>query len=214
MLNGEFLDREFIIDETLKNILKAIPNDDYDAEFSNVKYFIAEVRSYLYELPHYNVDFLEEGTAGNKFVSHLIMSKLPKVVVKELINKISKNYPTLSEIFSNYKEALKTLSRTAPINKKLYRDSKKPNGNSTSVVQANEIEEKIPTVQNFDTVTIANKSAKNCCKLCFSDGHSLGKCETYVTYESKLARIMELSLCTRCAGSGHKESECYGKKVR
>ena len=97
-------------------------------------------------------------------MSHLIMSKLPKIVVKEFKNKISKNYLTLFEIFSNYKEALKTLCRTTSVNKKLYRDSKKPNGNSTSVVQANEVEEKIPTVQNFDTVAIANKSAKNCCK--------------------------------------------------
>ena len=73
-----------------------------------------------------------------------------------------------------------------------------------------EAEEKIPTVQNFKTV--ANKSARILCKLCSSDGHSIGKCETYSTYECKLARILELSLCSRCAGSGHKESECYGKK--
>ena len=103
-----------------------MPSDDYDAEFTNVKYFIAEVRSYLYELQRYNVDFLEEGTVGNIFVSHIIMSKLPKVVVKE----ISKNYPTLTDIFFSYKEALKTLSRTASATKRVYRDSKKPNGNS------------------------------------------------------------------------------------
>ena len=113
LLNDEFLDKDFVIDETLKNILKAMPSDDYDAEFTDVKCFIAEVRSYLYELQHYNVDFLEEGAEGNILVSHIIMSKLPKVVVKGLINKISKNYPTLTDIFSNYKEALKTLTRTA-----------------------------------------------------------------------------------------------------
>lgn len=50
------------------------------------------------------------------------------------------------------------------------------------------------------------------CKLCSSEGHYFGKCETYPNYEAKLARILELSLCTRCAGSGHNESECYGKK--
>ena len=82
LLNDEFLDKEFIIDETLKNILKTMPSDDYDAEFTNVKYFIAEVRSYLYELQRYTVDFLEEGTAGNIFVSHIIMSKLPKELIR------------------------------------------------------------------------------------------------------------------------------------
>ena len=57
LLNDEFLDKDFIIDETLKNILNAKPSDDYDSEFTNVKYFITEVRSYLYELQRYNVDF-------------------------------------------------------------------------------------------------------------------------------------------------------------
>ena len=46
LLNDKFLDKEFIIDETLKNILKAMPSKDYDPEFTNVKYFISEVRSY------------------------------------------------------------------------------------------------------------------------------------------------------------------------
>ena len=50
------------------------------------------------------------------------------------------------------------------------------------------------------------------CKLCASEGHTMGKCETYPNYEAKLDKILELSLCTRCAGSGHNESECYGKK--
>ena len=109
--------------------------------------------------------------------------------------------------FSNYKEALKTLSRTASATKKVPRDSRKPNGNSSSSVQA---KEKIPTEQNFETVS--PKGTRILCKLCSSDGHSIGKCETYSTYESKMARILELSLCARCAGSGHNESECYGKK--
>ena len=150
-----------------------MPSDDYDAKFTNVKYFIAEVRSYIYELQRYNVDFLEEGTAGNIFVSH-IMSKLPKV-----FNKISKNYPTLTDIFANYKETLKTLSRTASVTKKVCRDSKKPNGNSPIAVQVKEARKNVPTVQNFETV--ANKSARILCMLCSSDGHTIRKCETYST---------------------------------
>ena len=67
-----------------------MPSEDYDLEFINVKNFITKVRSYLYVLQRYNVDFLQESTAGNIFVSHLITSKLPKGVVKELINKTSK----------------------------------------------------------------------------------------------------------------------------
>ena len=48
--------------------------------------------------------------------------------------------------------------------------------------------------------------------LCTSEGHTMGKCETYPNYEAKLAKILELSLCTRCAVSGHNESERYGIK--
>ena len=60
LLNDEFLDKEFLIDKTLKNILKAMPSEDYDPEYTNVKYLITEVRSYLYELQCNNVDFLQE----------------------------------------------------------------------------------------------------------------------------------------------------------
>ena len=69
---------------------------------------------------------------------------------------------------------------------------------------------KIPTVKHFETV--APKGARILCKLCFSDGHSIGKCETYSTYESKMAKTLELSVSASCAGSGHKESQCYGKE--
>ena len=105
-----------------------------------------------------------------------------------------------------------TINWKTPIQatKRVCRDSKKPNDNSPSAVQVKEAEEKIPTAQNFEIV--ANKSARILCKLCSSDGHSIGKCETSSNYESKLARILELSLCSRRAGLGHKESECYGKK--
>ena len=66
-------------------------------------------------------------------------------------------------------------------------------------------------IQNFKVGAIS-KGTKMLCKLCTSEGHAIGKCETYPNYEAKLANILELSLCTRCAGSGHNESECYGKK--
>ena len=50
LLKEEFLDKEYIIDETLKNILKAMPSKEYDPEFLNIKYYLSEIKSYLYEL--------------------------------------------------------------------------------------------------------------------------------------------------------------------
>ena len=42
----------------------------------------------------------------------MIMNKLPKIVVKELINKINNNFPSLEQIFNCYNMVLKTLIRT------------------------------------------------------------------------------------------------------
>ena len=56
LLKEEFFDKEFIIDETL-NILKAMPSEEYDPEFLNIKYYLSEIKSYLYELQQYNVNF-------------------------------------------------------------------------------------------------------------------------------------------------------------
>ena len=212
LLDDEFLDKPFIIDETLKNILNAAPSNDYDSEYSNVKLYISEVRSYLYELQKYNVDFLADDTPGNLFVSHIISNKLPKFILKELISRTEDNYPSLNLIFDSYKEVLKTLSRTNNANKKV-KEFKKSSFKESAATQSTALQlkdEKIPTVQNFEAVV--GKPSKFSCKLCLTDGHSIGSCDSFKTYEAKIARISELSLCPRCAGSGHSEGECYGNK--
>ena len=56
--------------------------------------------------------FFHEDSSGNILISHMIMNKLPKIVVKELINKINNNYPSLEQIFNSYNKVLKTLIRT------------------------------------------------------------------------------------------------------
>ena len=207
MLNDEFLDKEFIIDETLKNILKAMPSAEHDAEFTNIKMFISEIRSYLHELQKYNVDFLTENTAGNIFVSHVILNKLPKLVIKELINRTHNNYPTLGDIFDNYKDVLKSLSRTSTYSQRGGKSNR--NNEEKTLLAQGRSESAIPTVKNFESVVTW---PKNSCKLCNSSEHTIGKCDNFVGYEAKIARLIELSLCIRCAGSGHSESECYGKK--
>ena len=145
MLNDEFLDKEFIIDETLKNILKAMPSAEHDAEFTNIKMFISEIRSYLHELQKYNVDFLTENTAGNIFVSHVILNKLPKLVIKELINRTHNNYPTLGDIFDNYKDVLKSLSRTSTYSQRGGKSNR--NNEEKTLLAQGRSESAIPTVK-------------------------------------------------------------------
>ena len=128
-LKEEFLDKKFIIDETLKNILKAMPSEEYDPEFLNIKYYLFEIKSYLYKLQQYNVDIFQESSSGNTLISHMIMNKLPKIVVKELINKINNNYPSLEQIFKSYNKVLKTLIRTV---RKNIKDKKISSGNNNN----------------------------------------------------------------------------------
>ncbi len=95
--------------------------------------------------------------------------------------------------------------------RKNIKDKKISSGNNNNHRFEIKAKSKLPTIQNFE-VGAVSKGTKMLCKLCASEGHTIGKCETYPNYEAKLAKILELSLCTRCAGSGHNESECYGKK--
>ena len=77
----------------------------------------------------------------------MVFNKLPKAVKRELINKTSSNYPTLSDIFINYKQVLKTLSQTTVV-KPIDKDKSKPIRSSSVVT----LKEKYPTTQNYKII--------------------------------------------------------------
>lgn len=52
------------------------------------------------------------------------------------------------------------------------------------------------------------------CKLCDSEGHTLGRCHTFNNYNDKVERFIKLSLCTSCVVSGQDENACYGKQYK
>ena len=144
---------------------------------------------------------MQQGTAGHSLISHIVFNKFPAVVKKEFIHQLSNNYPSITDILDNYHKVLNTLSRTCSV---------RPKTNKTFTKSASrfkESNEKKSTVLNYKT-TFSKKK----CKLCSSDEHSLGLCSTFTSYEDKLARLRELTLCTRCAGSGHTENNCFGKQ--
>ena len=208
MLKQEFLDVSYIIDETFKNILKAAPSMEFDPEFTSVKIYLNEIRAYLYDLRAHNVDLLEEGTAGHKLVSHIVFSKLPLSIKKELVHKVQSIYPTITEILNRYNDVIKTLAKTTSIKRKMVSKSfSKQSANLNSVAKA---EESKSTMQSFGAV--CTKLEKLRCKLCSAEGHSIGRCPNFLHYADRIARLKELSLCTRCAGSGHDEDKCYGKQ--
>ena len=212
MLKQEFLDVEYIIDETFRNILKATPSVEFDPEYTSVKIYLNEIKAYLYELKDHKIDFLEIGTAGHKFVSHIVFNKLPVTFKRELVHKMSNNYPSISDILSQYNEIIKTLTKTS-LNKKrsFSKPFSKSNANyNNSPFKYKEAKESKSTIQSFSASNF--KENKLICKLCSSEGHTLGKCSTFSSYSDKVARLLELSLCIRCAGSGHTEDKCYGKQ--
>ena len=101
-----------------KNILKAAPSVDFDPEYTSGKMYLNEIRSQLHELKAHNIDLLEENTAGHYLISHVVFDKFPVILRRELVDRISNNYPTITDIFSNYNEAIKTLSKTTFVKKK------------------------------------------------------------------------------------------------
>ena len=107
LLKEEFLDEEFITDEFLKQLCNESPK--YDPDFNNVRQYLNETRAILYELQSYNVDLLLDNTAGSKLASHIVFSKLPNIIKKELVHKVNSNYPSLKDLLENYNDIIKTI---------------------------------------------------------------------------------------------------------
>ncbi len=77
------------------------------------------------------------------------MNKLPKIVVKELINKINDNYTSLEQIFKSYNEVLKTLIRTVSGRKNI-KDKKISSGNNDNHRFEIKAKSKLPKIQNVE----------------------------------------------------------------
>ena len=220
MLKQEFLDVDYIIDETYKNILKAAPSVDYYPEYTSSKMYLNEMRSYLHELKTHNIDLVQDRTAEHSLISHIVFNNLPVNLRRELIHRTSNNYSSLDEVFCHYNEAIKTLKMTIFLKKKTgnkqsskqstVTSNSSSNSSSNSFKSKNKGETK-SNIQNFKSVN--TKVNQLTCKLCSAEGYSMGKCNNFNNYENKISRLKESSLCIRCAGSGH-DNSCYGKQSK
>ena len=123
LLKEEFLDIPYIVDESFKTLLSSSPS--FDTEFDGLRTYVNECHAIIHDLKQYDIDLMEEDTAGCKLLSHIIFSKLPTSVKRELVHKVDNNYPSLSEIFENYREIIKTLVR---ISKPRESNAKSDNG--------------------------------------------------------------------------------------
>ena len=209
LLEREFLNKPFLIDETLKNIMKATPSYSNDPEFTSVKVYLNEVRAYVYELRAQGLDFLEDQSAGLAMLSHIVFNKLPLPVKVELIHLLGKTYPNLNEIFDRCHEVIAILNSTGTNTSNSTRSVRpktfKINPQHQEMVDrprhvnTNSKHSSTPknTFQNYKNTNTNTKEITLECKLCGSHSHNMSHCYEFKTYDSKVARLNQLSMCTR-----------------
>ena len=223
LLKDEFLDKEYIIDESFKMLINNYPK--YDENFCNVKSYINDCRALLYELKSYNMDLLEVDTAGCKFISHIIFMKLPYSFRRELVHKVETNYPTVIDIFGNYNDIIKTLIRTTSGKNKHFKGneqsvrSKSKYGSNPGKAQTdsnssksyqNDHDKNKSTLENFNTGSVAERVKH--CKFCSTNGHLMVHCEKYNSYDKRKSRCLELGICNFCSSNKHTGDTCPGKQ--
>ena len=115
LLESEFLDRRFLVDEFFRKLLDSQPK--FDNEFLGTKLFINEIRCILSDLKTHKFDLLCH-PASKAFISHLVFRKLPVSFKQELVRKLGDNFPEIDAIFENYAEIVRTLTlRPRPLSK-------------------------------------------------------------------------------------------------
>ena len=233
LLKKEFLDIPHIIEETYKKLLSS--SISFDENFESTKIFIAEARSYLYELNNYELDFMEEKTPGYSLISHIIFNKLPNNIKKELIHKVGSNYVGVNDIFEYSSDIIKTILMTSRIKTQNKNIPFKPKLNNEKKFTGNTFHEnKVGTLQNFKTLNEKSDSSTSSafkkeqsnsqkvyhtsystntpCKFENVIGHGMVSCKKYSDYDSRINRCKELNLCTSCSSSNHASgsSSCRG----
>ena len=196
LLEREFLDLNNLTSELFSKLLKLYPK--FDQSFLETKIFVNEVRCIISDLKNYGTDLMENESCL-KFVSHIIMNKLPKIFCQELARKLDNNYPTLVHLFDYYSDVINTLNLRGPA-----QVSVKPKAFSHNKFS----KPHIGTNQNSSGhVAAVSVGEKKSCKFCGGD-HSMYKCVKYPNLDSRISRCRELKLCTSCTSTRHIESSC------
>ena len=133
LLKDEFLDVPYIVDSRFQQILSMSPK--FDPSFAGVRSYTNKCRAIVYELKQYQVNLLDVDSAGCKLLSHIVFSKLPASIKRELVHKVNNNYPSVEELFDNYKEIIQTLTRTSNPKNAVKFEKKESSINSKGVTQ-------------------------------------------------------------------------------
>ncbi|KAL7633061.1 UNVERIFIED_CONTAM: hypothetical protein RMT77_016637 [Armadillidium vulgare] len=209
ILKDLYLDVPFIIDCLFHKIDTApfIDNKNLEA----VRAFISEVCAHLHELKEFELDFMDEGSAGCKLLSHIVVNKLPSSFLRELKIETKVEYPSINIILDNYHMILKSMERIRGKNPSLASTFKKSsNGKKTSSFQNSTYSRQENTTSPKKSI-FSSESSSVKCKLC--DGtHFMSSCTVYSNPTSRIERCIETELCSSCSSTKHKSKQCPAKR--
>ena len=223
LLDKEFLNKEAITDLLMSKLLRLTPKyDKDDFRFINIKVFINEVRAVLNDLTVNSIT-LQADPSANKFLSHIIFSKLPFVFKQELIRKSNSNYPCIEDIFEHYPDIIHQLnlkSKNFPVKPKNVNGAGNQNVSgvnsvvarkpkqSNSEVASSKIDTAVIKKESPELAKIGDVQSKRFCKFCNKDDHSSLRCLTYTSLKERIDRLKVLNLCSKCFGSNHLTASC------
>ena len=169
--------------------------------------------------------------AGCKLMSHIIFFNTPPPpsVRRELVYKVDSNHPSVTHLFEQCNDILKTLITTSSTKKDFPEKKETTNANSSKVKTENRsfkrqekktetarkfhINKPASTLENFSTSSSPEKeetTKPRYCKFCESQGHSMFGCTTYETHKSQVKRCDGLKICHLCSINKHFAPQCPG----
>ena len=191
--------------------------------------FVSHLKSKLFELQKFDLNFLMESSAGEILLSNIVRSKLFTPFLKELCRKVQNNYPSVKVILDNATSIQKlvmprekpqttyskekpqmTYSKEKPqiahSGEKQFTHCKQGTGNmgKTYTYVSNGSNEKSAAS------TLSPRLEFKGCRFCFMDNHSSLHCKKYYNHHLRTKRAIELNLCSRCLSSKHNDVKCPG----
>lgn len=211
LLEREFLNKDSLIDDLFIKLLNFSPK--FDSTFLTTKIYINEIRCILSDLETYDTNLLNDDSSV-KFVSHVVVSKLPMSFRQELARKLDNNYPTVPQLFDNYIEIIRTLNLKGPQQSKQLTCSKDSGAitkrvNSSSSNQSNRTESPTVTAASVEGKKVFTPTKT--CKFCSGNGHGMFSCRKYNSHDTRLSRCTELKMCSLCTSFKHLKEQCPRK---
>ena len=219
-LTDEYLDTDVIVDEHIKKLHDLTPPPAKD--FPALRTFFNTARASVYELKAFGYDGLQDDTLGSKIVSFMICEKLPSNFKSKLSAILQTDFPSTKQLLENYNTVIKSLMKTsAPAKQQETKQVRvnlgtTPKPTKTRYARGEEPEDLTSppvksTLQRFQTGTESIKKPSDSTpskpdskfrarKLC-EGAHSMLKCTVFTTPQSRVQRLKDFDLCTRCSGA-------------